>query len=81
MDKTRAYYLQAMRRLEMTHQEDLDAKGAIEMQAEQEFIGYIRREPDGRFSNEIISWGVNHGKQFYGETIEAVKDAAFRVFG
>jgi hypothetical protein len=59
----------------------LDARGAIGLQAESNFVGYIREEPDGQFSNEIHAWGVNHGKCVYGESIDAVQAEALRLFG
>jgi hypothetical protein len=74
-------YIEGMQKIMAQLQQDLDALGAIDMQAEQEFVGYIRHEPDGRFSNEIHSWGVNYGKVCYGDTIEAVKAMAFEIFG
>ena len=47
----------------------------LEVQALHDFIGYIRQEPDGCFSNEIWVWGVCR-ERFYADTIEAVKNAA-----
>lgn len=77
----REAYVACVRRLDEELQRTLAAHNAIDMQAESNFIGYIRLEPDGRFSNEIWRWGVCRGKLFYADTIEAVKDVAFETLG
>jgi hypothetical protein len=68
----------AIEEINRIYQESLDEKGAIDMQAEQDFVGYIREEPHGRFSNDVFKWGVHHGK-IYGASIEEVKNRAFQI--
>ena len=64
----------------LLRQEVLDRHQAFETQTGDAFIGYIGKNADGRFFNDIYKNGVHHGK-IYGPTIEDVKFEASEQYG
>lgn len=60
------------------HQERVEERGAIDMVAGREFIGYVGQD-DEKWWVECWSWGVNHGR-VYGVTREEAEGKAFAIY-